>query len=121
MYRNLPSKWRQGLKRNGKPTVELDYSGLHINMLYHSKGLQTPDVDPYDVLDLDRPDAKQIMNTLLNAASYPSYYASIKGEKSRGKLDFKGHTAKEIGLSSRVRRHPSFILSRPPGKPGDPP
>ena len=25
------------------------------------------------------------------------------------------------GLSPRGRRHPSFILSRPPGKPGDPP
>ena len=35
----IPSACRETMTINGEPTVELDYSGLHIRMLYHRLGM----------------------------------------------------------------------------------
>ena len=39
----IPSVCRQSMIINGEPTVELDYSGLHIRMLYHLIGIDYRD------------------------------------------------------------------------------
>lgn len=43
---SIPKDLRPRLTINGQPTVELDYSGCAIRMLYHLRGLECPD-DPY--------------------------------------------------------------------------
>ncbi|MFC1684048.1 hypothetical protein ACFL0R_01070 [Pseudomonadota bacterium] len=46
----IPKSWREDIRINGVPTVELDYSSFHIIMLYHLEGidyLNAYDVDPY--------------------------------------------------------------------------
>lgn len=66
-----PSILRKYITINGKPTVELDYSGIHIHLLYALEGINYADMkeDPY-ILDDDVPDRtlnKLILLTALNA------------------------------------------------------
>lgn len=45
---NAPKRFRPRIKINGRPTVELDYAGCHINMLYHERDREC-DGDPYEL------------------------------------------------------------------------
>lgn len=45
-YQQMNKKERNQILINGKKTVEADYSGLHLNMLYHQRGLEFTG-DPY--------------------------------------------------------------------------
>jgi hypothetical protein len=45
---NLPKELRKYITLNGEPSVELDYSSMHLRMLYHLRGLEAPDGDLYD-------------------------------------------------------------------------
>jgi len=49
---NCPKEFRQMITINGNPTVELDFSGCAIRMLYHEKG-KAFEEDPYFLEDLD--------------------------------------------------------------------
>ena len=46
VYQNLKQDIRKTITINGEDTVELDYSGHHIRMLYHKEGLNFED-EPY--------------------------------------------------------------------------
>ena len=53
-HTTMPSACRKTMVINGEPTVELDYSGLHIRMLYHRIGLDYQDeCYVYDKTDKD--------------------------------------------------------------------
>ncbi len=65
-WQEVPRDYRKYIKINHKPTVELDYSGHHVRILYAQKGLQPPD-DPYDIQGFDRDDQKVATLVLLNA------------------------------------------------------
>jgi hypothetical protein len=43
---NTPKALRRKITINGQPTIELDFSGCFIRMLYHERGLECPG-DPY--------------------------------------------------------------------------
>lgn len=65
-WQNIPKDFRKYIKINHKPTVELDYSGHHIRMLYALEGLQPPD-DPYDIHGYDRDTLKEAMMIMINS------------------------------------------------------
>ena len=49
-WQRIPSEWRQKIEMNGLPIVEVDYSGLHIVLLYHMEGIdywKDVKADPY--------------------------------------------------------------------------
>jgi len=46
-YQNIPKKYREYIRINDAPTLELDYSALHPNLLYALRDLDPPDPDPY--------------------------------------------------------------------------
>ena len=50
LHLSLPRDLRPFILIDGQPTVELDYSGLHINMLYHMAGIDYLD-DPYSACE----------------------------------------------------------------------
>jgi hypothetical protein len=65
----LCKELRSHLYLNGLPTRELDYSGLHLRMLYHLEGLHYEE-DPYGYSDSDeRPYAKLIALVAINKQS----------------------------------------------------
>lgn len=67
-WQNIPREYRRFITINGKPTVELDYSGIHPTMLYAEVGISIPK-DPYDIgLDPQHRDlVKLTLNAIINA------------------------------------------------------
>ena len=67
-WQHIASEKRRYITINWFPTRELDYSGLHINMLYHMRNEQPPS-DPYQIEGVPieyRPLVKHTLLTLMN-------------------------------------------------------
>ena len=47
-WQNVPKKWRDKIRIEDEQTIEWDYSGLHIILLYAQKGLDYWDIDGKD-------------------------------------------------------------------------
>lgn len=68
-WQGLSQEQRKTITINGEATVELDFRGLHVSMLYAIMGIQIKE-DPYSGLSADlRPLYKTLMLRLLNAKS----------------------------------------------------
>ncbi|GJQ61584.1 MAG: hypothetical protein SCALA702_06370 [Melioribacteraceae bacterium] len=83
-YQKFDEREREPIEINNSPTVEIDFAGLHINMLYNIQGLPTVE-DPYAVFE-DSPLRKLFKKALLiilNADSRRGAVAAFnKGLKS---------------------------------------
>jgi hypothetical protein len=126
-FQELPSKDRVSLLFNRKPTTELDYSSLHIAILYAWKGIQMIG-DPYTIKGYDRKVVKGIFLRLVNVSSISSLQGVITHsakestkEKYRQYIDKRKVfelTARK-GLSARSPVKPdwydSFIKNVPTG------
>ncbi|WP_148291345.1 hypothetical protein [Spiribacter curvatus] len=75
-WQHIGKHLRADIRIDDQPTVELDYSGLHIRIAYASEGLEAPEDPywlPYTLPDYDgdsvqqRSDVKQIVLICLNA------------------------------------------------------
>jgi hypothetical protein len=64
-WQNVPREYRRYITINSKPTVELDYSGLHPRILYGLAGYEPP-ADPYSVTAID-PKHRDLVKIALNA------------------------------------------------------
>lgn len=68
-FQSLSQEQRKTITINDEPTIELDFCGLHISMLYAIMGIQIQK-DPYSGLAKElRPLYKTLLLRLLNAAS----------------------------------------------------
>jgi hypothetical protein len=74
-WQSIPSKHRPHIRIDGKKTVEVDYSGMSLRIIYALAGHDMdPEVDPYDVglkdwsgrSDNRRSSIKKIINALIN-------------------------------------------------------
>ena len=76
-WTRLPSSWRKRIRINDHKVVEVDYSGIHIVMLYALKGIdywQTVNKDPYDISGIEHSETmrklmKVILLSSVNAAN----------------------------------------------------
>lgn len=72
-WQQLPKDLRPYIQIDGKPTVELDYSGMAITLLYATRGYAPPK-DPYDLspeidyTESNRSIVKRFINAQLNTA-----------------------------------------------------
>ena len=74
-YQGMPSKFRKNLYIDGKKTVEWDYSGLHIRMLYHQLGLEFNE-DPYAIDDGSKRNEYKLVSLIsINADKRGSHIA----------------------------------------------
>lgn len=64
-YQNLSAEKRKEIKIDGEETIELDYSALHITMLYHMQGVDLT-FDPYSFYS-DRKQAKKVIYRIFNS------------------------------------------------------
>ena len=80
-YQNIPKEYRPKIMINDAPTLELDYSALHPNLLYALKGLTPPGQDPYG-LDGYSKDTRNFMKKMflrmINANSRSGAKGSIR-------------------------------------------
>lgn len=103
-----PSVLRKYITINGLPTIELDYSGIHINLLYALEGINYAELkeDPYTLDDgvPDRSLNKLILLTALNAENEAkardAVFDQLRQENKLGKykLTNKQPIAAKIGL-----------------------
>jgi len=80
-YQNIPKEYRPEIRINGAPTLELDYSALHPNLLYALRDLDPPDPDPYR-LDGYSEETRKFMKAMflrmINATSRTGAKGSIR-------------------------------------------
>ncbi|XOJ84998.1 hypothetical protein ABXT54_02000 [Methylophilaceae bacterium Uisw_099_01] len=81
-WQRIPSGYRGGIHFSTMPTSELDFSGLHINLIYLLCKKDFPKSDPYDIHGigiegLNRQIVKIILLHIINAKSRESAVKSI--------------------------------------------
>ncbi|MEM1133935.1 MAG: hypothetical protein AAGH53_13465 [Pseudomonadota bacterium] len=95
-----PKSVREQILINGNPVVELDYSGCHISMLYHQRGLECPD-DPYALSEVEEVARK--------AGGDPRIYRSCIKQYTQGLINGKkGGRPDRIELSQEATVPPGF-------------
>tara|TARA_R110002110_G_scaffold3305_4_gene16856 strand:+ start:457 stop:2043 length:1587 start_codon:yes stop_codon:yes gene_type:complete len=117
-WQRCPKEWRPKIFLNDQPTNEIDFSGLHIVMLYAEAGVpywEAVGSDPYgipvpDFLDdqtQTRSIAKSLMLVLVNADSVTSAYRAFRKKASSGSLEKKmTNDQLDAVRQSLVERHP---------------
>ena len=90
-YQNIDKQTRRGVLINGKETAEMDYSGMHINLLYNRIGKSSPFSDNYIPVirelgvqsDELRKIIKHCIFVMINAKSYKSYVVSFNKKEDK--------------------------------------
>ena len=80
-YQNIKKKYREYIRINDAPTLELDYSALHPNLLYALRDLDPPDPDPYRLdgySEETRDFMKKMFLRMINATSRTGAKGSIR-------------------------------------------
>jgi len=82
-WQRIPSHYRARIHFSNMPTSELDFSGLHINLLYRINKQKLNMPDPYDIKGigvdgLNRQIVKIILLQIINAKSRQSAIKSIR-------------------------------------------
>lgn len=100
-WQNIPKEYRKYIDINHKPTVELDYSGHHIRILYANENLNPPD-EPYDLTEYGREDQKQAVLIMLNAFDEG---AAVKAMAKKGIRNAKRLTKALAQRHSQIQQH----------------
>ena len=117
-WQRVGEDWRKQIYINDVPTIEQDYSGLHINLLYGLQGEQ-PQQDPYTldkVLDFtakqQRKVVKGIVINAINADSEESAYKAFRQQQEKGSLE-KSLRDKQLKvlLDAFKEKHPAIVGS----------
>ena len=80
-YQSIPSADRKYIRIDDEPTCELDFSGMHVKIMYANEGLNVPSDDVYklDGISTDARDIlKKIFNILINAETEEKALRSIR-------------------------------------------
>ena len=91
-WQNIPSAYRSVISINSNPTIEMDYSQYHPNILYNLHQAVLDNEDAYDrILGHEHRDlSKQIFNACLNASK------ELKRPPKGMKISHTGKTWKDI-------------------------
>jgi hypothetical protein len=95
-WQTIPKEWRQKIRINDEPTIELDYSGLHIILLYAMRGLDYWKMDGQDPYRLEQYGAdrnlrsllKIVLLTIINAKDQQTAVKGVRYHINRNKKDY---------------------------------
>ena len=116
-WQNINSDLRKQIYINDESTVEQDYSGLHVNLLYGLKGIQPPLEDHYEVehllLDFTAKEQRKIVKGLvliaINAKTIKKAYQSFVNEQPKDSRQKKlNHETLELLLEAFKKKHPDI-------------
>jgi hypothetical protein len=116
IYQRISKDLRPFILINGEPTIELDYSALHIRMLYHMVGIDYQE-DPYlSISDgpEDRRDLKYVMLIAINDKTENSVKYSVAKKCAEDKRDIIPHWKTDMYLQRFKEYHKpiaNFITS----------
>ena len=89
-WQGIPSGYRKYITINHKDTVELDYSGLHINMMYAIEKVTPPPGDRYALPGYGsdvRKFLKKSLQTFINATDRESAVKAVRKAINKKKID----------------------------------
>ena len=103
-------KWRDQIRINGLPTAEVDYSGLHIVLLYQLEGIdywKEINRDPYEIDGLEvsermRSLLKQVLLAAINASSREATRKAIQKEINYNKDEYGWIKDEDLDLTSII-------------------
>lgn len=109
-WQNIPKGWREHIRIDGSPVVEIDYSGLHIILLYGKENIdywKEIGSDPYELEDYKhlkdmRGLLKQLLLTLMNADSKGAAIKAIRYEISQDKVKYKWFLDEGIAIEDLI-------------------
>ena len=115
-WQGVPREYRKYIRINRMNTVEVDFSAMHINLIYWRQGIPVPDGDLYTLDGFPaetRKVVKQCLLTLINAKTRSKGMKSIQ-EHIRGvKVRPKTVNGRKIPLTKVI--HPDDRIILPPG------
>ena len=111
-----PSLLRKYITINGEPTVDLDFSGIHIHILYAFKKINFPELktDAYELVpnDPQRKLNKQILLTAYNATgpreTAKAVFKNAIDDGIKHKLGLKNHKQVYEKLELLKQKHPQI-------------
>ena len=118
-WQRIDSKFRKEIRLNNAPTVEIDYSALHIILAYSEAGIdywQTTSKDPYDlpVRGVNNPEhcrdiAKLFLLLSFNASDEKKLYNAFRNELDYDKYpyEFSNDVLSEL-LDTIKEQHPDI-------------
>jgi len=117
-WQSIKEDWRKQIYINSEATIEQDYSGLHINLLYGLQGLEPPR-DPYTLDKLLRfTDAEQrkIVKGLalmgINAKSPKAAFSAFRQDQQTGSVEKSLKDKQlELLLEAFKEKHPAIADS----------
>ena len=116
-WQNINSDLRKQIYINDQSTVEQDYSGLHVNLLYGLKGIQPASGDHYEVEHLlldfstkeQRTIVKGVVLNAINANTTKSAYAAYRQQQQTGTREKALEDKQlELLLEAFKRKHPNI-------------
>ena len=117
-WQSIKEDWRKQIYLNDEATIEQDYSGLHINLLYGLQGLQ-PQEDPYTIdtlLGFKEAEQRKIVKGIalmgINAKNPKKAFAAFRQDQQTGSAE-KSMTDKQLQLllDGFKEKHPAIADS----------
>ena len=117
-WQSIKEDWRKQIYINNEATIEQDYSGLHINLLYGLQGLE-PQRDPYTLDNLlgftdaeQRKIVKGVALMGINAKSPKAAFSAFRQDQQTGSVE-KSMTDKQLQLllDAFNEKHPAIADS----------
>jgi hypothetical protein len=112
-WQRLPKDWRVKIALNNSPIVEIDYSGLHIVILYAQQGIdywEKIDKDPYkleeyyEVSERMRSLLKQVLLTSINAKDKSRAVKGVMYDINMNQEEFGWVREEEIEIGEVIER-----------------
>lgn len=114
-WQRIDSKFRKDIRLNNAPTVEIDYSALHVILAYAEAGIdywQITSKDPYDlpVRGLNNPEhcrdiAKLFLLLSLNASDEKKLYNAFRNELNYREYPYEFPNDVLSGLLYTIKEH----------------
>jgi len=109
-WQRLPKEWRGKIKINDSPVVEIDYSGLHIVMLYAKEGIDYWKVignDPYELVGIEKSERmrgllKLILLCAINAKDKISAIKAVNQRINQDIDDYRWVKEEKINLTELI-------------------
>jgi len=121
-WQQCPKEWRKEIFINDAPTIEQDYSSLHIALLYARKGINYYTAHQGDAYQLDTPSflstpeqtrryAKGLLLMAVNAKDDKAAYAAFRSDRNEDKDRVGGRLTNDqlaILLEGLRQKHPTI-------------
>jgi len=111
-WQSIPSEWREHIRIDGSPVVEIDYSGLHIILLYGLEGIdywKEVGKDPYELEEYKhirgmRDLLKKVLLTALNADSEEAAIKAIRSTLNQDKEQYQWFFDEGIDIKGLINK-----------------